>query len=190
MTQGLMSPETYYYRYVYADAVRAIDVLGQMDGVEGHDIAVAGASQGGGLCLAAAALSGVPRLAFADIPFLCDFPRSLSIVEKRPYSEISDLLRQRPELSPAAYRTLSYFDVLHLARRVRCRTVMTVALWDDVCPPSSIFGAFGQVPVADKRLDILPYHRHELDYQTVERRLAELATFSGPPGQGPDTLVP
>lgn len=178
LTSGIADPETYYYRFVYADAVRCLELLSEQEGVDPGRVAVAGVSQGGGLTLAAAALSDRAGYAWSDIPFLCDFFRCAAIVEKRPYSELSDLLRARPDLVAPARRTLSYFDALNLAASVACPTVVTAALWDDVCPPSSVFGTFAQLGTAEKRLEVLSYSRHELSYELNEARLAGLIGFA------------
>ena len=58
MTRGIPSPSTYYYRRVICDAVRAVETAALLLEVDANRIAVAGRSQGGGLALAAAALSG------------------------------------------------------------------------------------------------------------------------------------
>ena len=81
MTQGIRDPKTYYYRYVYADALRALELLAQREEVDEHRLAITGASQGGGLSLAVAALSDRPALALPDIPFLCDYRRAIEIAE-------------------------------------------------------------------------------------------------------------
>ena len=57
MTKGIRDARKYYYRYVYADAVRALEMLAKRDEVDASRLAIAGASQGGGLTLAVAALS-------------------------------------------------------------------------------------------------------------------------------------
>jgi cephalosporin-C deacetylase len=77
MTAGIRDPEQYYYRYVYADALRALELLAHRDEVDPKRIAITGASQGGGLSLAVSALSDRPILSMPDIPFLCDFRRAI-----------------------------------------------------------------------------------------------------------------
>ena len=57
MTRGIDSPETYYYRRVFTDAVRAIDAVRTLPEVDAARVAVCGGSQGGGIALAAAGLS-------------------------------------------------------------------------------------------------------------------------------------
>jgi cephalosporin-C deacetylase len=179
MTQGIRSPAEYYYRYVYADAVRAIEVLASFPEVDEQRIAVTGVSQGGGLALVAAALSDRPVFAWADVPFLCDFRRAVEVVDKKPYTEITDFLRAHPALEDDVWNTLSYIDLLNLADRVSCPVVVTAALWDDVCPPSTIFGVFRRIGSAKKTMRIMPYHRHETSYDVNAERLLALLEALG-----------
>ncbi|MGP8206105.1 MAG: acetylxylan esterase [Acidimicrobiales bacterium] len=185
LTRGLRDPQEHYYRYVYADAVRAVDCLASLDDVDDQRLAVTGTSQGGGLALAAAALSGRAGFVWADVPFLCDFPRAVETAEAPPYPEIADFLRRHPDLVETAYRTLSYVDVANLAPMVTCPAVVTVGLWDVTCPPSTIFGTFNRLSSADKELMVFPYHGHELSYEIEERRLRELVRRLRPAGPPP-----
>ncbi len=174
MTQGIRSPDEYYYRYVYADAVRALEVIASFDEVDADRIAVTGKSQGGGLALAAVSLSRRPVFAWADVPYLCDFKRAIAIADKGPYAEISNFLRAHPGLEEQVWGTLAHVDLLNLADRIACPVIVTVALWDDVCPPSTIFGVFRRIAAQDKELRIMPYHRHETSYEVDRDRLESL----------------
>jgi len=174
MTSGIRDRSTYYYRYVYADAVRAIEALSSLEVVDPQRVALTGASQGGGLSLAAAALSSRPIFVWADIPFLCHFRCGVDVATAGPYGEISDFVRRRPEVEPALWTTLSYFDNLNLASRIDCPCIVTAGLWDDICPPSTIFPTFARLEARDKRLLTRAFLRHELDYQLEEMRLVEL----------------
>ena len=75
VTRGVESPATWYYRRLVADAVLALDAVAAHPLVDAGRIAVTGGSQGGGLALAAAGLSGVVRAAAIDVPFMCCFSR-------------------------------------------------------------------------------------------------------------------
>ena len=167
MTKGIRDPKQYYYRFVYADAVRALELLARRDEVDETRLAVTGVSQGGGLTLAAAALSQRPILAMPDVPFLCDFRRAIQITPVGPYPEITGFLKTFPQLYESAIRTLSYCDNLNLAPRIRCRTIVSNGLWDDVCPPSTIFAAYNHI-TAEKQMEIYPFHKHEVAYEQTE----------------------
>ena len=167
MTLGIRDPQAYYFRYVYADAVRALELLAQRQEVDESRIAITGASQGGGITLAVAALSRRPVLALADIPFLCDYRRAVNIAASGPYVEIASFLKAFVHLYDEAFRTLSYCDNLNLAPRIRCRTCICNCLWDDICPPSTIFAVYNHI-TAEKHMEIYPFHKHEVPYDHRE----------------------
>lgn len=142
MTRGILTPETYYYRRVFVDAVRAVDAAISHPLVDGGQLSVTGTSQGGGLAIAAASLHKAVRFALVDVPFLCDFPRATSISPKDPYTEIVRYLKVNRDRVDAVFETLSYFDGAVLGRRARAEAIFSVALMDEVCPPSTVYAAY------------------------------------------------
>lgn len=180
LTRGLRDPENHYYRYVFADAVRAVDVVRSLDEVDASRVATTGASQGGGLALAAAALAGSVSFVWSDVPFLCDYRRAVALAPEPPYTEIADFVRRSPELEEQAFRSLSYFDMVNHAPRITCPARVTVGLWDTICPPSTIFAAFKRLGSSDKELVVRPYHGHDIDtYDIGVQRLTELVKRLG-----------
>jgi cephalosporin-C deacetylase len=170
MTQGIRNPQNYYYRYVYADAVRALEVLAGRPEVDPSRLAVTGVSQGGGITIAAAALSDRPKLAMPDIPYLCHYRRAAEIAPNGPYPEIVNFVKTFPHLHECAFRTLSYCDGMNLAPWIKCRTMVLNCLWDDICPPSTIFAAYNHM-TAPRQMEIYPYHKHEVPYEHREKQL-------------------
>ena len=74
-----------------------------------------------------------------------------------------------PDLCDQAFRTLSYVDNLNLAPMIKCRTVISNCLWDDICPPSTIFGVYNHL-TCEKQIEIYPFHKHEVPYEHHELR--------------------
>jgi cephalosporin-C deacetylase len=160
MTRGISSPETYFYRRVFTDAVRAVETLRAHEAVNASRIAVTGGSQGGGITLAVAAL--VPDLvaAMPDVPFLCDFPRATTLIDEDPYGEIARYLKTRRNDVEQAYATLAYFDGVNMARQAKAPALFSVGLMDDTCPPSTVYAAYNAY-AADKEIAVYPFNNHE-----------------------------
>lgn len=172
MSKGILDPEEYYYRAVYLDAVRALEVLASMPEVDNTRIGVTGGSQGGGLSLAAAALSDIPKVAVVDYPYLSNFERAIDITPQGPYQEIVQYLRRnaRPEIEIQVKKTLSYFDNMNLASRIKCRTWVSVGLVDEITPPSTIFAAYNHLN-CKKEIAIYKYFGHENIPVAIETKL-------------------
>ncbi len=179
MTQGLRRPKDYYYRYVYTDAVRALEVLAGREEVDETRLAITGGSQGGGITLAVAALSDRPILALPDIPFLCDFRRAIQITPAGPYPEIVAFVKSHPHLYEQSLKTLSYFDGMNLAPWIECKTVVSNGLWDDVCPPSTIFAAYNHMS-CPKQMEVYPFCKHETTYEHHELKFKLLLETLNP----------
>ncbi len=160
MTQGILDPRTYYYRRVFADAVRAVEAARAHPAIDAGRIAVTGGSQGGGISIAVAAL--VPDIAatMPDVPFLCDFPRAITVADSDPYGEIVRYLKLHRDHVEAALTTLSYFDVAVLGRSATAPALFSVGLMDRVCPPSTVYAAYNAYGGPKEILEY-PFNDHE-----------------------------
>jgi cephalosporin-C deacetylase len=159
-TRGILSRESYYYRRLFTDAVLALDAIAGHAAVDSERIAVTGGSQGGGIALAAAALSTVPRLLLADVPFLTHVERAITLVDTEPYAEFVRFLALNRAAASAAFNTLSYFDGVNMAPRASIPALFSCALMDDVCPPSTVFAAYNRY-AGPKDMRVWPFNRHE-----------------------------
>lgn len=174
MTRGIASPETYYVTRLMTDAALAVEVAAGLPGVDAARIAVSGGSQGGGLALAAAALGGERvKVCHADVPFLCDFQRAVTLTGSDPYAEIAAFLAHHVDLVPAALDTLRYVDAALLARRITARSLLSVGLMDEVCPPSTVYAAYNEI-TAPKEISVFPFSGHVTPHLHAETKLRHL----------------
>ncbi len=160
MTRGILDPETYYYRRVYVDAVRAVEAVRSNDLVDPGRVAVTGGSQGGGLSIAVAALLPDVAAAMPEVPFLSDFPRAITLVDADPYGEIARYLKVHRDHVERVMRTLSYVDVAILGRRAMAPALFSVGLMDEISPPSTVFAAYNAYG-GPKEIREYPYNEHE-----------------------------
>lgn len=175
MTQGIGRPETYYYRRVYTDAVRAIEAARSHPLVDPGRIAVSGGSQGGGLAIAAAGLVPDVAVCMPDVPFLCHFSRAVTLTDNAPFSEIAGYLRIHRTCVAEVMHTLEYFDGLHFAARAQAPALFSVALMDPVCPPSTVYAAYNHY-AGPKEIRVYPFNGHEGgEAQQTQEKMAFLA---------------
>ena len=161
LTRGIEDPRGYFYRRAFGDAVRALELLRGHELVDPSRVAVAGASQGGGLALAVAALvPGEVAALLCDVPFLCDFRRAAAVAQAEPYLELVRYLAAHRDDVEAVFGTLAYFDGVVLAPLATAPALFSVALMDRTCPPSTVFGAYHAYG-GPKEIAVYPFNDHE-----------------------------
>jgi cephalosporin-C deacetylase len=160
LTRGIEDPANHYYRRLIVDAARAVDAIRAVPDVDPNRITLVGASQGGGLALAAGALRPDTSAVIADVPFLCDFPRACSITDVGPYAEVARFLSGNRSSIEATMSTLSYFDAMNFAVRSAVPAWFSVGLMDRVCPPSTVFAAYNHY-AGERHMTRFPFNGHE-----------------------------
>lgn len=160
MTRGVLNPHTYYYRRVFADAVRAIEAAQSFAGVDAGRIAVTGGSQGGGITLAAAGLSPDVKVAMPDVPFLCHYRRATQLVDTLPYGEITNFCKVHRDKVEQVFQTLAYFDGMSFSARAGATALFSVGLMDTICPPSTVYAAYNHY-AGPKEIRVYEYNNHE-----------------------------
>ncbi|MCE5270727.1 acetylxylan esterase [bacterium] len=139
-SQGADDPYRYYFRRVVLGAVRAVDYLCSRPDVDSSRIAVAGASQGGGLSLLTAAVDRRIRAVTVHVPAMCDY--SGALVE-RPTGWPHLIPEDSPD--PRVIRTAGYFDAALAAGMIRVPAFFTVSYLDQSCPATTVYSAFNSL---------------------------------------------
>ena len=160
MTRGVLNPATYYYKRLICDAVRAVELVKLLPFIDKDRIAITGGSQGGGLTIAVAGLMPEIKVAMPEVPFLCNFQRSVTLINSLPYHEIVNYLRVHRDKEGQVFRTLSYFDGMNFAYRANAKTIFSTALMDETCPPSTVFAAYNYWQ-GEKEIKVYPYNQHD-----------------------------
>lgn len=157
-------PKKLLFRQIFLDAAQLARIVMGLPEVDPARVGAMGASQGGGLALACAALEPGIRLAAPVYPFLCDYQRVWEIDQaKDAYDELRAYFRlfdPRHEREPAVFTKLGYIDVQHLAPRIESEVLMFTGLMDTICPPSTQFAAYNRIK-APRNLVLYPDYGHE-----------------------------
>jgi cephalosporin-C deacetylase len=182
LTRGILSPEHYYYRRVFTDAVRAVDAAKSHPAVDRNRMYISGTSQGGGITTAVAGLRDDLAAALVDVPFLSHFRRAVEITNNDPYQEIVRFLKTQRGTDEQVFGTLSYFDGQNFAARASCPTIYSAALMDQTCPPSTVFASYNHWAHPDKTITVYRWNGHEggrAEHRSVELKWLE-ALAHGP----------
>lgn len=158
------SPDKLLFRAIFLDCAQLAGILMSMPEVDESRVGAVGASQGGGLALACAALEPRVRRVASTYPFLCDYQRVWEMdYAKAAYEELTTYFRlfdPRHEREREVFTKLGYIDVQHLAPRIKADVLMLTGLMDTVCPPSTQFAAYNKIN-SKKNVLIYPDFGHE-----------------------------
>jgi cephalosporin-C deacetylase len=156
---GIETPETYIYREIVVHALRGLDFLAAQPDVDVKRLAVMGASQGGGVSLLVAGLD--PRIiaVSADFPFLTDWPESLT-APGSPYADVRKYFSDHPDKRAAVLKTVSYYDTLDVAARIKVPVLVQTGLKDRTCPAPMIETMYARIKSSKKQLKEYPNADH------------------------------
>lgn len=157
-------PRNLAFRQIFLDTVQLARVIMNFAEIDADRVGCFGASQGGALTLACAALEPRIRRAAPVFPFLCDYQRIWEMdLTKDAYEELRTFFRAfdpRHERETELFTKLGYIDCQHLAPRIRAEVLMFTSLMDTICPPSSQFAAYNKI-TAPKNYVLYPDFTHE-----------------------------
>ena len=157
-------PEKLLFRNIFLDTAQLAKIIMEMPEVDADRIFATGASQGGALTVACAALEPRIKRIAPIYPFLSDYKRVWMMDQaKDAYIELQEYFRRfdpQHTREDDIFEQLGYIDIQHLAARIRADVLWGIALMDTICPPSSQFAAYNKI-VSSKRMAIFPDFGHE-----------------------------
>jgi cephalosporin-C deacetylase len=157
-------PAKLFFRQVFLDAAQLAGLVLGLPEVNPALVGAMGASQGGALTLACAALEPRVRLAAPVYPFLSDYQRVWEMDQaKDAYDELRAYFRlfdPRHEREREVFTKLGYIDIQHLAPRIQAEVLCFTGLMDTICPPSTQFAAYNKI-AAPKNMVLYPDFGHE-----------------------------
>ncbi|MCQ2446144.1 MAG: acetylxylan esterase [Clostridia bacterium] len=158
------SPDKLYFRNVFLDAAQLARIIMALPYVDETRVAATGGSQGGGLTLACAALTPTLNRAAAVYPFLSDYRRVWDMdLDIAAYADLREFFRHTDpthEREEETFLRLGYIDNHNLAHRIKAKVRMYTGLLDNICPPSTQFAAFNNIP-GEKDVVLFPDFGHE-----------------------------
>lgn len=170
-SKGVLSQYEYYYRAVYMDCVKALDLLQTLPFIDANRLFVRGGSQGGALGMAVSSLDARVKLALVAVPSNSNLEYR---VENRHgcFTAVNDYLRANPDRLERAYETLSYFDTMNMAHRITAKVFASVGLADPVCPAKCYYASYNRI-TSPKQIHVYPFNEHDGGRTTqVEREIA------------------
>jgi cephalosporin-C deacetylase-like acetyl esterase len=150
------NPDKNYYKRVVTGAVRGVDYIASLPQWDGKTIGVTGASQGGFLSLAVAALD--KRITFLGVVHdaMCDYSAEVNgVAGGWPhyfYKSTDKLLKAKVDGS-------MYYDGVNFARRINVPGWYSFGYNDEVVPPTSSYGLYNIV-TAPKKLSVYQQTGH------------------------------
>jgi cephalosporin-C deacetylase len=158
------SPEKLLYRQIFLDAAQLAGIVMEMPDVDVQRVGVMGASQGGALTVACAALEPRIKRAAPLYPFLSDYKRVWEMDQaKEAYMELKDYFRLFDPMhmrEATIFETLGYIDIQFLVVRIQAEVLWGIGLSDTICPPSTQFAVYNKI-ASPKTMVMYPDFGHE-----------------------------
>lgn len=168
---NLDNPNRNAYKRIVIGAVRGVDMIASLDEWDGKTLGVTGASQGGFLSLAVAALDKRVTFLAAVHDAMCDYEAELYGVaggwphyfynEAKPMLKLADKgnLDKLDAVTKARVEGARYYDGVNFARRITVPGWYSFGYNDEVVPPTSSYGLYNSVK-APKTLSLYQMTGH------------------------------
>jgi len=134
---NLDDKNSYYYKYVLMRTARAVDFLSSLPEYDGVNLAVWGASQGGGLTLMTTALNNKVKCFVAMCPGFCDH---YGFLVGRA-SGWPQFFSDKKQITKEKMETVKYFDAINFVKNIKVPGFLILGYNDLTVPPTSVYAA-------------------------------------------------
>lgn len=153
-----------YYVRLFQNTVILCNIAKTLEGIDKNKIFTNGASQGGAIAIACAALNEEVKKAAILYPFLSDYKRVWEMdLDQIAYEGIrynSKWFDPMGNNKEEFFGKLEYIDVKNFASMIKAKVLFGTGLMDDICPPSTQFAVFNNIE-SEKEQVIFPDYSHE-----------------------------
>lgn len=165
---NLDDPNRNAYKRIVTGAVRGVDMIASLDDWDGKTLGVTGASQGGFLSLAVAALDKRVTFLGAIHDAMCDYEAEIHGVaggwphyfykEDKSFGAAGKE-QKLSEIEKARVEGARYYDGVNFARRITVPAWFSFGYNDEVVPPTSAYGLYNTIQ-APKSLSVYQMTGH------------------------------
>lgn len=148
---NLLEREKYMPGKIFLRIVRSLDYLKSRPEWNGKDLIATGPSFGGCQSIVAAALDKDVTLCCPGGPAMCDHLGSRND-QINGWPQLLRRYQKTPEEAKLAAENSAYFDSANMARLIRCPVGFAVGFIDEICPPTSVYAAYNNVPSENKQM--------------------------------------
>ena len=156
---GMDNRDRSYYKRVVVGCVRSVDYIASLPEWDGKTIGVTGASQGGFLSYATAALDKRITFVAAVHPALCDHTASLKGIACGWPHYFYKMTNEELKAKSDMVETSRYYDGVNFVRRIQCPTWVSFGYNDDVVPPTTAYATYNTL-TCPKTLSIYQQTSH------------------------------
>lgn len=165
---NLDDPDRNAYKRIVTGAVRGVDMIASLDEWDGKTLGVTGASQGGFLSLAVAALDKRVTFLGAIHDAMCDYEAELHGVaggwphyfyKAEGKLGLAEKEVKLTEVEKARVASARYYDGVNFARRITVPAWFSFGYNDEVVPPTSAYGLYNTIQ-APKSLSVYQMTGH------------------------------
>ena len=151
--------DLYYFKGMYMRLMRALEYIKSQPEWDGKHLIVTGGSQGGAQVLAACGLDKDITFARCTVPAQCDHSGCLGD-RRSGWPALYNSVNGKPK-DPAVAKCAMYYDGAYFAKRVKCPIYFSTGFMDTVCPPSSVYAAYNNIPAGiEKAIQTTPTGGH------------------------------